>query len=103
MTNRCEHIREGKHQRKEKGATCPVCEKKTPTKRDIIRHILGQHQDFAKAHNIKSDKTQCPFPNCNHWARIDNVKRHYKSRHRGIISWKDGCWYFVDYETSSVS
>ena len=100
IAHTCDHNRQGKQKPKEKGAKCPICGKKAPTKRDILRHILGQHQDFAEAHKIKSDKTQCPFPKCDHWARIDNVRRHYKSRHKGVISWKNGCWSLIDCDIS---
>jgi hypothetical protein len=67
--------------------TCGFCDHTAGAARDIVRHIWSHHPDVASQSGIKSDKGDCPFPECGYRARKDNVIRHYKAKHRGIIKW----------------
>jgi hypothetical protein len=72
-----------KNQRKaNKPEKCPVCNKGSGWNRDLKRHLVAKHTDFAAEMGLDVSKTKCP--KCIHevWTiRPDLLKRHVERIH----------------------
>lgn len=69
-----------KHERKHKQQFhCPLCRKGHLDKRAVDRHLWTRHEEYARKHDIKSERIRCR--ECDYESRSDNVRRHEKSQH----------------------
>ncbi|KAK5662676.1 hypothetical protein OQA88_8592 [Cercophora sp. LCS_1] len=73
-----------KHERKHKqNFCCPLCNKGHLDKRALDRHLWTRHEEYAIRTGAKSEKTKCRV--CDYSSRADNVRRHERSQHPGLV------------------